>query len=130
MRWERNYRSGLAIGARDATRFLMGNINRKKRNQIMKKTTNKKPTTKKKPLIVDKDKILKGDYRPRADELSLADMARWMDNCAKTARICDEGRTPAENRFLTADIRRGYKRIAQALRAYEKMLNAQCNAKG
>lgn len=56
------------------------------------------------------------DYTPRAEDLTLEDMAKWMDECAKKTRVTDEGLAVGERRFLTSDLRKGYKRIAEALR--------------
>ena len=68
-------------------------------------------------------KNAKRDFTPRAEDLTLEDMAKWMEQCAKSAKSNDPRLTAGQNRLLTADIRKGYTRIADALRAYDKLLN-------
>lgn len=68
-------------------------------------------------------KNTKQDFTPRAKDLTLEDMAKWMEQCAKSASSNDPRLTVGQNRLLTADIRKGYTRIADALRAYDKLLN-------
>ena len=67
-------------------------------------------------------KNAKQDFTPRAEDLTLEDMAKWMEQCAKSARSNDPSLTVGQNRLLTADIRKGYTRIADALRAYDRIL--------
>ena len=67
-------------------------------------------------------KNTKQDFTPRAEDLTLEDMAKWMEQCAKSAKSNDPSLTGGQNRLLTADIRKGYTRIANALRAYDKIL--------
>jgi len=62
------------------------------------------------------------DFTPRAEDLTLEDMAKWMEQCAKSAKSNDPRLTAGQNRLLTDDIRKGYIRIADALRAYDKLL--------
>ena len=68
-------------------------------------------------------KNAKQDFTPRAEDLTLEDMAKWMEQCAKSAKSNDPRLTAGQNRLLTADLRKGYTRIADALRAYDKLLN-------
>lgn len=70
-------------------------------------------------------KNAKQDFTPRAEDLTLEDMAKWMDECAKTAQSSTSDLSPRENKLLTNDLRLGYQRIAKALRAYDKLLKTK-----
>lgn len=63
-------------------------------------------------------KNTKQDFTPRAKDMTFEELAKWMDACAKTARSTEGSLTARENKILTEDLRLGYRRIADTLRAY------------
>ena len=63
-------------------------------------------------------KNTKQDFTPRAKDMTFEELAKWMDECAETARSTEGSHTARENKILTEDIKLGYRRIADTLRAY------------
>ena len=64
------------------------------------------------------EKNTKQDFTPRAKDMTFEELAKWMDECAKTARSSADSLTASENKILSKDIKLGYKRIADTIRAY------------